>query len=1518
VVLLRVRDWLRELGESADQTPDGLREFLDRMVDDLDRAIRSHRANAAADTAVVVCPDGSGPHDRQLEQAERLLIERIEGIPGLHVVRARDHHDDYEIDAGAIADPLREKIAHIPYRDEYLYFISALVVRQAHCRLAPARKVVVVDCDNTLWRGVVGEVGAEGIEFDEAHHALHARLAELSGAGVLVCLCSKNEEDDVWRVFETRSELRLRREQVVAAAINWQSKSGNLRRLAAVLNLGLDSFIFIDDNPVECAEVRASCPEVLTIQWPADAAAARRLLRQMWELAPTGATAEDARRTAMYRQELQRRDLQGTLSFADFLNSLELVVDARPLDAADLKRASQLTLRTNQFNFTTRRRNETEMQAVLDDGRHFIRTIRVRDRFGDYGLVGLIIAEARENLLDVDTFLLSCRVLGRGVEHRLAADLGTAAVERGLAAVRLRLDFTSRNTPARKFLQAFVPEEYRRETADSIECEVPAAWLSTLQFDPSAGPMEPVAETEGDSRPASALDTAAVRAREQQISRAVQALSTTADLRTAIDGESAGLALRPAADVSTFVHQAFSGALGVSIDEIKRIDSLEALGCDSFKIVEITVALIERFPALPPTLLFEHRSVSEIVRQVGAAAAEEATSAKRDEIVAAVVIEHDRDASDIAVVGMHARCAGANAPDELWQLLSEGEVAVRAVPADRPEFLKHLSDSRPHWAGLLDDPARFDAELFGVAPREADVMDPQLRVFLEVASAALEDAGSLGNDHDPNTGVFVGVMYGDYAANANYAVRAKELPYRSWESFSLANRLSQLLGFHGPSMAVDTACSSSATALHFACRALTAGDCNVAIVGGVNLILDPDRFVHLGRLGILSMTGRCLAFGADADGTVLGEGAGAVVLRRAGDAKRRGDRILGIIKGTGVSTGSGTVGFTAPNPQAQAEAIRRALLAARVDPRTIGYVETHGTGTSLGDPIEVRGLTIAHSLPELRDSALEGHERCSLGSIKPNIGHLEAGAGVLGLIKVLLQLQHRALLPSVTSEEPNPQIPFAQTPFYVQRQLERWQRPRFRRNGADIEVPRRAGLSSFGVGGSNAHVIIEEPPEVAHTPAATDRSAHVLALSARNDKALRARASQLAEWLDAHPEVSLADTFFSANTGRRLLDTRVAVVARSRDEAAGVLKQFAAGQNPRALAMGTLRHNQRKPALAFLFTGQGSQHARMGAELYHTHPVFRDALDRCAAIFDRVLGRRLVDILFAQPDSDEAKLLNQTGITQPALFSYEYALAQLWESWGVTPDFVMGHSVGEIAAMCVAGGVSLEDGLELIAARGGLMQALPAGGAMASVMADEARVLRAIAGRDTLAVAALNGPSQTVISGDGTAVAEVVAALTAEGVKSTPLAVSHAFHSPLMRPMIDDYLAVVRNIRFSKPRVPLVTGVHGEIAGDEITRPEYWIRNVLDPVRFTSGMATLARADVDLFLEIGPQPVMVGMGRHCIPDNAAAQWLASARRDADAWATILAAAGRLYAGGIDIDWKGFDAPFARKRVTLPA
>jgi FkbH-like protein len=1538
VVLLRVRDWLRDLPKAEAGSSDFLRQFLRNTAGEFALAMRTHRSHAKVETLLVICPShgsSNSDEDELLARSESGLLDALHDVPGLQLVVASDFHPSYLVQQEQVNDPLRDHIAHVPYQDAYFHVLATLIIRRFHRRLALLRKVIVVDCDNTLWRGVVGEAGAEGIEIDRQHRELHAVLARLSQNGWLVCLCSKNAESDVWGVFEGRKDVGLRREQIVAAMINWQPKSENLRVLASRLNLGLDSFVFIDDNPVECAEVRASCPEVLALEWPQDCEQALRLLRHTWELDSVEGTKEDKRRSQLYREEFHRQELKAeSLSFRDFINSLDLNVDIALLAPEDLRRASQLTLRTNQFNFTTRRREESDMQSLVAGERHEIRTVKVRDRFGDYGLVGLIIAEARNETLVVDTFLLSCRVLGRGVEHRMASELGRLALAGGSKSVRLRVEATQRNAPARAFLEAIVPAEFREASEAVLACDVPAVYFAEVRFEPGDQDHGRVddAERKEVSR-ARMSDGGDPRTRERQIARAAYELSTAEDLRTAIEGARVREVpthvpdVMAANDVGAVVYEVVAQAVKLPASKVRELDTLEALGCDSFKVVEITVELVAKFPWLPSTLLFEHRSVAEIIRHIAELLQAERAPVEARVVERASAADHTESAPDteVAVVGMGVRCAGARSVAQLWELLSAGSTAVERVNPARACFIGNLHDNRTHWAGLLDDVDGFDAEFFGVSPREAELMDPQLRLFLEVAWEALEDAGCTGRDLDVDTGVFAGVMYGDYGHRANRAAGATESPYKCWESFSLANRLSQLLGLRGPSLAVDTACSSSGTALHLACRALNAGDCKTAIVGGVNLILDPDRFAQLGRLGILSASGRCRPFGAESDGTVLGEGVGVVVVRPLREALRRGDRIYGVIRGTGLSTGSGTVGFTAPNPQAQAEAIQRSLAAARVDPRTVTYVETHGTGTSLGDPIEVRGLTLAYSNQELWDNRIQGANRCRIGAIKPNVGHLEAGAAVVGLIKVLLQLERGMLLPSLSSTVPNPQIPFATLPFEVQRKLEPWSRALMEVDGATASIPRRAGVSSFGVGGANAHIIVEEAPVAAREePQTVERPRHLLTASARSAESLRDVVANLKLHLEACADLPLEDVCYTTNVGRKHFEHRLVVTAARPEHAIGSLAKFLAGEEPAGCARGTVPRSGAPPKVAFLFTGQGSQYAGMGRILYETQPVFREALDRCTRVLDPLLETPLIRVLFAEEGSVEAALLDQTGYTQPALFAFEYALSELWRSWGVQPDVVMGHSVGELAAMCVAGSLSLDDGLKLVAARGQLMQSLPAGGVMSSVMAGETRVLEAIAGcKERVSIAAINGPQHVVISGDGRAVEEVTEKLRAERVKTKSLTVSHAFHSPLMEPMLTQFEAVLREVSVSRPRIPLVSCVNGALVTDELGSLDYRLRQVRDPVRFSAGIATLTQLGIKTYVEVGPQPVLLGMARLCVSekegdDDEKMMWLASLRKDADPWETLLGSVAKLHVRGAAIDWKGFDAPYGRRKVPLPS
>ncbi len=1535
VILLRISDWLRELSEEKLSDHEAVYSLLQSLVDEHVDAIKLHRTFAAGPTLLIFCPSseiGSFSAERLNELQQRMQLALV-GTSGLTVLDASEFHSRYEVPENAIFDRLREDIAHIPFQNAYYHFLGTLIVRFFHRGLGKPKKVVVLDCDNTLWRGVVGEVGPEGIVLDEIHHRLHTRLSQLAESGILLCLCSKNEEQDVWSVFDTRTDFGLKREAIVAAEVNWLPKSENIRRLSQTLNLGLDSFIFIDDNPVECAEVRSGCPSVLTVQWPLDATAASGLLEHLWELDVYSTTAEDRKRTQMYREEFQRQRIQSSArNFQDFIDSLQLKIDIDALSVEDVPRASQLTLRTNQFNLTTVRRSETELMQLLADPRYECRTVRVSDRFGDYGLVGFLIACCDEVLLDVDSFMLSCRVLGRGVEHRMAVELGNIALSRGLTKVRFRHIPTERNKPARLFLSKLADGQLPEDLTVACECVSDAIALIETTFQAEAVSEHESEPKEKDVPINSEVAWDRPRQRELQINRIASDLSTYALLATAFgDVASTSAEEESTEDVAEVVRSTFAKSLRLSIEQVCKVDRLESMGCDSLRIVEITVALTRQFPWLPKTLLFEHRSVSEIIQAItdlrSAAprlgSSRSGTSAVSDNSTSP---SGSRNTKEIAIVGMGVRCAGGDSPEELWNFLAQGKSAIRPVPSIRDSFVGQLKDVRTHYAGLLEGAADFDCAFFGISPREAEYMDPQLRLMLQTTWQALEDAGSTGNSFDKSTGVFVGAMYSCYGRFANQVATQTGSIYRCWESFSLANRLSQVLGCNGPSLSIDTACSSSATALHYACESLKRGDCTTAIVSGVNLIVDPDRLVQFTKLGILSPSGRCVPFGAEADGTVLGEGVVTLVLRPLAEARQRGDRVYAVIKGTGVSVGAGSVGFTAPNPVAQATAVQRAIADAQVDARTISYIETHGTGTELGDPIEIRGLEIAYCNSQLWSEGTI-HHRCAIGSIKPNIGHLEAGAGLMGVMKAALQLHHRMRLPSTTSTALNPQIDFAQLPFYVQASLESWPSTEVKQSGRLLESPRRAGVNSFGVGGSNVHVIMEECSNSDREALSTleGRSAHLLVLSAETEAALRLQASKWHSYLERLSPDKIADACYSAVVGRKQYPVRTAIVIEDKAGALAKLKQVQSASHFSHLDTRSIEGSAEGSTeasighrTAFLFTGQGSQYPGMFRDLYQSSPVFRDAFDRCARCFDGLLPEPISEIVFSGNQDDKEHPIHQTMYTQSALFSVQCALYQLWNSWGVTGDVLMGHSIGEIAAYCVAGGCSLEDGAKLVAARGRLMQQLPSGGVMCAIPLAADVVRPALNGlEERVSIAAHNGPAQTVISGERQALEEVAQRLAVQhSIKPTMLAVSHAFHSPLIKPMLAEFEAVLRTLTLGTPETQIVSSAIAKVVSHEMADPQYWLDQARNPVLFTEAMVELSRQGVTHYVEIGPHPVMLTMGRQCI-DGSDIKWLPSARRGKSDWSVILESVGELYVDRAEVDWIRFYQPYATARLQVP-
>ncbi|TSC24492.1 type I polyketide synthase [Corallococcus sp. Z5C101001] len=861
----------------------------------------------------------------------------------------------------------------------------------------------------------------------------------------------------------------------------------------------------------------------------------------------------------------------------------------------------------------------------------------------------------------------------------------------------------------------------------------------------------------------------------------------------------------------------------------------------------------------------------------------------------------------IAIIGLGCRFpGGADTPERYWRLLRDGGSGIVEVPPDRWD-VDAWYDPDPdapgkmytRFGGFLGPVDGFDPRFFGISPREANSLDPQQRLLLEVTWEALERAGIPPERlYGTQTGTFLGVSNFEHATSLGKVPPARiDAYFGTGGALSVASgRLSFALGLTGPSMTVDTACSSSLVTVHLACQSLRNRECDLALAGGVNVIFAPQVGITFCKARMLAPDGRCKTFDAAADGFVRGEGCGMIVLKRLSDARAAGDPILALIRGSSVNQDGPSGGLTVPSGPSQEAVIRQALARGGLTPQEIDYVEAHGTGTALGDPIEVGALGAVFGPGRTGGPLL-------IGSAKTNLGHLEGAAGIAGIIKVVLALQHREHPPHLNFKNPSPHIPWERLPVEVPTTPRAWPI----REGA-----RRAGVSSFGFSGTNAHVVLEEAPPVEALETAMERPMHVLVLSGRTPQALEQQASRFEAHLDT-TDARLADICFTAAAGRSHHAHRLALVASSREQARELLSAFRAGQESTGLSTGQARTTGR-PRLAFLFSGQGSQYTGMGRQLYETQPAFRRILDTCAEVVRPHLERPLLDALFA-PSGDGA--LDETGYTQPALFALEYALAQLWREFGVEPSMVMGHSVGEYAAACVAGVFSFEDGLKLICARGRLMQRLPPGGEMIAVMAEEEQVAPLLATHaSALSLAARNGPRSVVLSGTQAAIREASAALKAQGISVTPLQVSHAFHSPLMQPMLADFEQAARQVTYAPPTLPLISNVTGGLAGDEVATADYWCRHVLAPVDFAQGMRTLHAEGCGVFVEIGPKATLLGLGRDCVPPDAGT-WLPSLRANGQEWQALLDALGRLYVLGAPISWSGFDQDFARRRVTLP-
>ncbi|MFE4513935.1 SDR family NAD(P)-dependent oxidoreductase [Kitasatospora sp. NPDC056783] len=979
--------------------------------------------------------------------------------------------------------------------------------------------------------------------------------------------------------------------------------------------------------------------------------------------------------------------------------------------------------------------------------------------------------------------------------------------------------------------------------------------------------------------------------------------------------------------VSRTAVAALKAARPEAADTLDTALAFTELGFDSLASVDLQARLVAATGLdLPVTVVYECPTPAALVDRLlaGALGAVTPEPAPTANLGAGMGAPSGRQAGGepIAIVGIGCRFAGGvDSPERLWQLLRDGGEVLSDFPEDRGWDLDRLFDEDPETpgssyvrrGGFIDTATEFDADFFGISPREALGMDPQQRLVLETAWQALEHAGV-----DPlalrgtEAGMFFGAEVQEYGPRLHEAPDGLDAYLLTGNAPSvISGRVAYVLGALGPAVTVDTACSASLVAIHLACQSLRAGESSLALAGGVAVMGGPGVFTAFSRQRGLAPDGRCKPFAAAADGTGFAEGVGVVVLERLSEARRNNHRVLAVVRGSAVNQDGASNGLTAPSGTSQQRVIRQALANAGLRADEVDAVDAHGTGTTLGDPIEATALLATYGQDRPEDAPL------LLGSAKSNLGHTQGAAGVAGVIKMVLSMRHGYLPKSLHIDAPSPYVNWSAGAVELLAEGRPW---------PETGAPRRSGVSSFGVSGTNAHVLLEHDAEAERPPAAepaadpADSGVLPYVLSARGEQALRDRAADLLPLLEGD-ELRLADLSRALATTRAGLADRAAIVAGDRAELRAALDAIASGSAPAGSApagsapAGTAATGVAGPGkLAFLFTGQGSQRLAMGRELLAAFPVFAEALERACGYLDLQLDLPLTEVLFAAEGSPEAELLHRTEYAQPALFAVEVALFRLAESWGLRPDYLAGHSIGELAAAHVAGVLTLEDAAILVAARGRLMQALPAGGAMVAVQATEAEVAPLLT--DRVGLAAVNGPRAVVLSGDEAQVLRIAGELAEAGHRTKRLRVSHAFHSPLMEPMLAEFRRIAKVLTYTAPKIPIVSTVTGELCTAAVATPEYWVEHVAAQVRFAGAMEWLAGAGVDTFLEIGPDGVLCAMGQECL-DGSPAVFAPLLRREHSEPRQALAALAAAYCAGVPVDWARFHAGRNGRPVELP-
>ncbi|MCG8569095.1 MAG: HAD-IIIC family phosphatase [Spirochaetes bacterium] len=1060
VLLIRFEDWFhyyenKEQHEKTIKTNTESRadiDYLNKTFQYFMESLKTYLTESNCYTYIIICPTSHIYHYNLtwcnlFSQMEEQLLNLTKENDSIDGIRSSEFHHIYQ--TKNIFEPVKNQLGHIPFTNEFFYFLGTLIIRRYFSLNSHPYKVFVLDCDNTLWEGICGEQKPNELKITKRFTKFQKFLLDQKNQGKLLTLCSKNIEKDVQRVFDQNPSMLLKEKDIVDSKINWQPKSENILELADCLNLNPDSFIFFDDNPVECAEVKTKCPEVFTINFSAEEEKLEQILNHYWIFDASSPTKEDANRTALYQANINReKEQKQSNSFEDFLNNLNLQINIKPMTENEMSRVSQLTKRTNQFNFTTIRRNINDIKKLSSTNDHCL-TVHVSDRFGVYGLVGVIIYKKEETVLKIDTFLLSCRVLGRGVEHKMISELSKIAAQDHLAEILVPYVKTEKNQSAQIFLET-IGAKYQTIDHQDVYYHLPAKKFKNLKFQ---SPKSKANQKSGNKKNIKKDQQKNIKPARESFFAEISSLNTSEKISYAVEQYiqqnapefSVKKEVKKSQSIETKQAQPlllekllnlFSRFLNISIDQLDIQQDLEYYQLDSYKVLEISVELNKMFADIPITFLYEYTTIEAIYQKL-----------KGKECKIINELDHSQDvytqtdSNDIAIIGMSGKYPGAENMTQLWSILEQGICTIGEAPTDRWDFYPYFAEGDKKnnktynkMGGFLKDIDQFEAGFFNISPHEAMMMDPQQRLFLQITWQLLEDAGYTPDTISRNTSVFVGAVNSDYRFLTNNAVDHMSIfPFA--DLYQIANRVSYFFNLKGPSLTIDSACSSSAGAMYFACQNIISRESETAIVGGVNILINPVKYVQFSQMEFLAKNNQCSPFGENASGMILGEGIGAVLIKKLDHAIKDNDHIYGVIKGIAMNSGGKVNGFTVPDPNAQASVITAAIEKAKISSNTISYIEAHGTGTKIGDPIEIRGLTKAFQ--ETSAGSIQ-NQYCSLGSIKSNIGHSEGCAFIAGLTKLLLQIKHQKLIASLNSSPANSFINFSQTPFIVQQNLSQW------------------------------------------------------------------------------------------------------------------------------------------------------------------------------------------------------------------------------------------------------------------------------------------------------------------------------------------------------------------------------------------------------------------------------------------------------------------------------------------------